>query len=81
MKTQLMEIIDTTVFKSFAHWTDLQNMTTGHELYIELSNGYFAPIQKSQLKKVADSMTKNDDKFCGMITFLSGRKIVQVSLK
>lgn len=67
--------------KSFANWTHLMRLTIGHKIYVELSNGYFVPVVKSHLKRVADAAAKNDDKFCGNIVFLEGnKKQVQITL-
>lgn len=66
--------------KTFANFSDLRKQTAGQKIYIELSNGYYIPIQKSQLKPVADAMAKNEDKFCGEILEYS-KALVKISLK
>lgn len=75
-----MKTIETTVFKSFANVSDLFTKTANHKIYIELSNGYFIPVKKSDVKKVANSMQKNEEKFCGIITYMTGQSAVQVKL-
>lgn len=75
-----METLDTTMFKSFANVSDLMTKTSNHKIYIELSNGYFIPVAKKDVKRVAKSMDKNEDKFCGQITFMTGQNAVQVKL-
>lgn len=75
-----METLETTMFKSFANVSDLMTKTANSKIYIELSNGYFIPVTKTDVKRIARSMEKNEDKFCGQITFLTGQNAVQVKL-
>ncbi len=76
-----MENQETTVFKSFVNISDLMAKTANYKIYIELSNGYFIPATKSNIKKVAVSMKRNNEELIGYITFLSGgKKGVQVRL-
>lgn len=56
---------------TFSNYTDLDKQTRGKAIYIELSNGYYMPVKKNQIKRVADRMTANDDKFCGDILWHS----------
>lgn len=73
---------NSTMFKTFANWSDLIKKCSGYKIYIELSNKYFIPVAKNDLKKVSDSMNRNEDKFCGKITFASGgHKYVQISIQ
>lgn len=78
--TSQMETLETTMFKSFANVSDLITKTANKKIYIELSNGYFIPVTKTDVKKIAKTMETNEDKFCGQITFLSGQSAVQIKL-
>lgn len=53
--------------KTFANVSDLLKQATGRNLYVKLSNGYYAPVSKKDLKKIAKSMDENEVKFCGNI--------------
>ena len=79
-KKTSMKILETTMFKSFANVSDLLTKIVNCKIYIELSNGYFIPVTKSDVKKVAKSMDKNEDKFCGQITYITGQRSVQVKI-
>jgi len=75
-----MQTIDTTVLKTFANFTDMQIKTAGSSRYIRLSNGYHIPVTLAAIKKVATSMDRNNDKFCGNIHYLQNR-CVQIEIK
>lgn len=64
---------------TFANYSDLMRKARNKKIFIELSNGYYIPVQKNRLKMVADSMVKNDDKFCGDALEFSA-SILKVSL-
>lgn len=53
--------------KTFTSISDLLKKATRKTIYVELSNQYFAPVQRRGLKQVASSMTNNEQKFCGEI--------------
>lgn len=52
---------------TFANQFDLFKKAINKNIYIMLSNGYFAPISKKGLNQIYKSMAANDVKFCGNI--------------
>lgn len=64
---------------TFANYSHLMKIARSKKIFIELSNGYYIPVQKNRLKLVADSMIKNDDKFCGEAMSFSA-SVLKVSL-
>ena len=67
--------------KTFANISDLLKQTANYNLFVKLSNGYFIPVDKSAIKKTAESMSKNEDKFCGqIINVIEEIKAVQISI-
>ena len=65
--------------QTFANFSDLDKKTRNKTILIELSNGYYLPVKKNQIKKVADAMTRNEDKFCGDILWYS-TSVAKISL-
>lgn len=75
-----MENLDTTMFKSFTSIGELMEKTISRKIYIKLSNGYCIHVLKAEVRKVAKTMKDNGEKFCGLITFCSGKSVVQVEI-
>lgn len=64
---------------TFSNISDLLKKAAKKNLYVQLSNDYFAPISKKGIKQIATSMSKNGVKFCGNI-HSEGLSHIQIEL-
>ena len=85
MKTQTINDrpLDATMFKSFANYSDFIKKTPGLSVTVKMAgSGWFVPVTKKALKKVADRMSEYDKKFCGLISYAGGgQKWAQITME
>ena len=58
--------------KNFNSYSELAILTTKTNLYVELPNGFFVKVSKSDLKKTADSMKESGFRLRGEILHQEG---------
>lgn len=50
---------------TFNSFSQLKKFASRKNWYVQISNGYFIPVTKKDVKRVADSMSKIGDPFKG----------------
>lgn len=56
-------------FPHFENYSELIKLAGKKKLYVELSNRYFIPVNKSSLKVLSDGMKKNNHPFSGVVIY------------